>query len=252
MRQFSRLPSPAMAVAFVALLAALSGTALALPGKNTVDSGDIKKGAVNAPDVGKNAITSGKVKDRSLLAKDFKPGQLPAGPKGDPGPKGDAGPKGDPGLQGDQGPPGPTFGETTSDGGGTVTGCGPSTVLSQNVTVTSPSRIFASAGGAWTRDGTNLNTGTVVVALLQNGTVVARSPQGFASEFDAGIHRLSVSVSAVLYQGTSSFPVTPTAYVAQPGTYELRLEGGAGDGACTGNSTLWRPYLTYTLLGTQP
>ncbi len=43
MRDFlARRPSPAMAVAFVALLAALSGTAIALPGTNTVDSGDIK------------------------------------------------------------------------------------------------------------------------------------------------------------------------------------------------------------------
>jgi hypothetical protein len=252
MRRFSHLPSPAMAVAFLALLVALSGTAVALPGKNTVDSGDIKKGAVKASDVGKNALTSGKVKDGSLLAKDFKAGQLPAGPKGDPGPKGDTGPTGDPGPQGDQGPPGPTFGETASSGGGTVAGCGPSTVLSQSVTVTRPSRIFASAGGAWARDSTNLNTGTVVVALLQGGTVVARSAQGFATDFTAGTHRISVSVSAVLYAGTSSFPPTPTAYVAQPGTYELRLEGGAADGSCTGNSTLWRPYLTYTLLGTQP
>ena len=44
MREFltSRRPTPAMAVAFVALLAALSGTAVALPGTNSVDSGDIK------------------------------------------------------------------------------------------------------------------------------------------------------------------------------------------------------------------
>jgi len=31
-----------MAVAFLALLAALCGTAVALPGRNTVDSGDIR------------------------------------------------------------------------------------------------------------------------------------------------------------------------------------------------------------------
>ena len=41
----SHMPSPAMAVAFGALLAALSGTAVALPGTGTVDSGDIRKGA---------------------------------------------------------------------------------------------------------------------------------------------------------------------------------------------------------------
>jgi hypothetical protein len=33
----ARRPSPAMAVAFAALLAAVSGSAIALPGTNTVD-----------------------------------------------------------------------------------------------------------------------------------------------------------------------------------------------------------------------
>jgi hypothetical protein len=42
-----------MAVAFVALLAALSGSATALQGKNTVDSGDIKNGQVKNKDLGK-------------------------------------------------------------------------------------------------------------------------------------------------------------------------------------------------------
>ena len=34
-----RRPSASMSVAFVALIAALSGTAVALPGKNSVNSG---------------------------------------------------------------------------------------------------------------------------------------------------------------------------------------------------------------------
>ena len=61
-----RLPSPAMAVAFVALLAALSGTAIALPGKNTVDSGDIKRGAVKNRDIAAGAVTGSKVRNRTL------------------------------------------------------------------------------------------------------------------------------------------------------------------------------------------
>ena len=52
MRDFlARRPSPAMAVAFVALLAALSGTAIALPGTNSVDSGDIKNSTVQSKDI---------------------------------------------------------------------------------------------------------------------------------------------------------------------------------------------------------
>ncbi len=88
--------------AFVALVAAVSGTAVALPGKNTVDSGDIKNKQVRAADLAANAVTSPKVKDGSLVAKDFKPGQLPAGPQG---PKGDKGDKGDKGAKGDPGTP---------------------------------------------------------------------------------------------------------------------------------------------------
>jgi hypothetical protein len=61
-----RLPSPGLAVSVVALIAALSGTAIALPGKNTVDSGDIKKGAVKTPDIAQGAVTGAKVRNRTL------------------------------------------------------------------------------------------------------------------------------------------------------------------------------------------
>ena len=62
----SRRPSPAMAVAFIALLAALSGTAVALPGKNAVDTGDIKNGQVKGRDIANNAVTGGKIKDGAV------------------------------------------------------------------------------------------------------------------------------------------------------------------------------------------
>ena len=61
-----------MAVAFVALLAALSGTAIALPGTNTVDSGDIKNGQVKGKDIGKNVVTGNKVKNGSIGGADIK------------------------------------------------------------------------------------------------------------------------------------------------------------------------------------
>lgn len=67
-----RRPSAAMLVAFVALIAALSGTAVALPGKNTIDSGDIKKAAVKASDIAKNAVNGVKVKPNSLTGADVK------------------------------------------------------------------------------------------------------------------------------------------------------------------------------------
>src|SRR5215207_7403366 len=73
---FMRRPSPAMAVAFIALLAALSGTAIALPGSNTVDSGDIINGQVKGKDIRNNAVTAKKVKNGSLTGTDVKDDSL--------------------------------------------------------------------------------------------------------------------------------------------------------------------------------
>jgi len=89
------LPRPrhATVVAYLALGVALSGTsyAAATLSRNSVRSAHIKNGQVRAPDLARNAVKSSRVVDGSLLARDFKSGQLPAGPQGVPGPKGDAG-----------------------------------------------------------------------------------------------------------------------------------------------------------------
>jgi hypothetical protein len=78
--------SPGLVLAAIALAVALSGTGYA---------------AVNA--LPRNSVTSVQVKDRSLLAKDFKLGQIPRGPAGAPGPPGPAGPAGAPGPAGPAG-----------------------------------------------------------------------------------------------------------------------------------------------------
>lgn len=68
------------------------------------------------PRIPNDSVGTAQVIDGSLLAVDFRRGQLPAGPKGDPGPAGPAGqagpagpagPKGDTGAQGPAGPAGP-------------------------------------------------------------------------------------------------------------------------------------------------
>lgn len=59
-------PSPAMAVAFVALLAALGGTAGALSGKNGVDNNDIKKNAVDSANIVKNGVTGDDAKESTF------------------------------------------------------------------------------------------------------------------------------------------------------------------------------------------
>jgi len=73
---FERRPSPSMVVAFVALLAALGGSAVALPGKNTVDSRDIRKGAVKRSDIARNAVNGRKVAKSSITGREVKEGTL--------------------------------------------------------------------------------------------------------------------------------------------------------------------------------
>jgi len=74
MRRIRRLaPSPAIVVACLALAVGLAGTGYAV---------------TRLP---RNSVTTVQVKDFSLLARDFKKGQLPAGPQGPQGPAGPAG-----------------------------------------------------------------------------------------------------------------------------------------------------------------
>jgi hypothetical protein len=75
-------PSPALVLAAVALFVALGGTGYAV---------------TRLP---KNSVTTYQVKDFSLLARDFKRGQLPAGPVGPQGPAGAQGPAGPAGPAG--------------------------------------------------------------------------------------------------------------------------------------------------------
>jgi hypothetical protein len=71
MQKSIRRPSPALIVAIVALVAALAGTAVALPGKNTVSSNDIKKNAVRSSDIKNDKVKGVDVKESSL-------GQVPS------------------------------------------------------------------------------------------------------------------------------------------------------------------------------
>ena len=61
-RTKARRPSPALLVAVIALVAALAGSAVALPGKNQVDKNDIKKGAVTKKALKKGAVTKKAIK----------------------------------------------------------------------------------------------------------------------------------------------------------------------------------------------
>lgn len=95
----NRLP---MVFSITALLVAVLGVTPfgeaaynAVVPKNSVGTPQLQRNAVKAAKIAPNAIRGGHVLDGTLLAADFKAGQIPQGPKGD---KGDTGSQGPPGL----------------------------------------------------------------------------------------------------------------------------------------------------------
>ncbi len=103
-----RRPSPALAIACLALAISLSGVGYA--------AGVLPRNSVGTAQLRNDAIVSSKIRNRSLLGVDLGRGQLPAGPRGPTGAKGDPGARGDKGGRGDRGdkgalgeigPPGP-------------------------------------------------------------------------------------------------------------------------------------------------
>jgi hypothetical protein len=75
--------TPSLVISLMALFVALGGASYAAV--------KIPKNSVGAAQIKKNAVTSAKVKDRSLLATDFKAGQLPRGATGATGAAGASG-----------------------------------------------------------------------------------------------------------------------------------------------------------------
>src|SRR5919109_5614485 len=93
---FRYRPSPALVVATLALVFALTGTGIAAVAA-------LPRNSVGTRQLRNNSVVSSKVRNHSLLSRDFKRGQLPRGPIGPIGPIGPTGPAG---PRGPQGPPG--------------------------------------------------------------------------------------------------------------------------------------------------
>lgn len=68
--------------------------------RNSVGTIQLKRNAVKSSKLAPNTVRTGQVVNSSLLVEDFKPGQLPAGPKGDKGDKGNKGDRGPAGISG--------------------------------------------------------------------------------------------------------------------------------------------------------
>jgi hypothetical protein len=103
---------PTILVATTAVAVAVFGS---MPFAHAAGRLFLPKHSVGAAQLKRNAVTGVKVKDGTLLAADFKAGQLPVGPQGPKGNPGPQGPKGDTGLQGPSGVTGYQIVHFTSD-----------------------------------------------------------------------------------------------------------------------------------------
>jgi hypothetical protein len=66
----NRRPSPALVISVIALGLALAGTAGALPGRNSVKSNDIARGAVRAGDLGAVVVRTEPIRDVDAVSGD--------------------------------------------------------------------------------------------------------------------------------------------------------------------------------------
>ena len=80
MQARNRRPSPALIISIIALIAALTGTAYAALGKNSVGSRQLKSKSVTTGKIANNAVTSAKVAKETLTGDDIRISGLPSVP----------------------------------------------------------------------------------------------------------------------------------------------------------------------------
>ncbi len=263
--------SPATAIAVVALMVALGGTTYAvntLPRnsvgneqlrKNSVGNEQLRKNSVGNAQLRKNAVTSAKVKNRSLLAVDFKPGQLnrlvptsigPTGPQGTSGADGATGPDGPVGdtgalgPAGAQGPAGLSWG--TSIVGpltGSVTGCEIADLIPTVVTVSRTARLMISGQARLSAGGPT--DGRLITDLRTSSSATLGS-------VDTGAPFPVKASLPVQYTFTGVVMMGGTPVDLPPGNYNvrLRLEQTGGGAFCDPTLTATGAGMTVLLVGT--
>jgi hypothetical protein len=191
-----------MLAACMALVVALGGVSYAatvLP-KNSVGTAQLKK----------NAVVSKKVTDHSLLARDFKAGQLPTGrrgPQGDVGASGPRGPQGDVGAtgpKGDKGDVGPSTAFSAGDNNLLAATTGSEQTL---VTLNLPAGAFALFAKVLADNNSGTSRADLSCHLDAGGTVV-----DFPNTLRLGIESSSTSDRGFyVATGTATLPAPSAA-----------------------------------------
>ena len=81
MKSRKRIPSPAMVIAVIALVAGVAGSAIALPGRNSVDSNDLRRNTVATKNLKPNAVKSGKIAQNTVNGGDINESSLGTVPR---------------------------------------------------------------------------------------------------------------------------------------------------------------------------
>ena len=244
-----------LAIALLALVIAIAGAGyavVALP-RNSVGTPQIKNAAVN----------SAKVKDKSLLARDFKPGQLPRGAQGDEGPPGPVGATGPTGAQGPAGPEGPagpqgatgaqgTPGATGAIGPSwgtmwrgsnrTLAGCNGVDLVRQTVTLDQTSRLFATFFAQVLADpGTTMD---LSIDVVESSNLLASVTAGPTLTAPSG------STTIVSFSGFASASNAP--FDLPAGLYDVRARMVQGAACNTEDIQITSPTLSVVVVGATP
>jgi hypothetical protein len=200
---------------------------LALGGTSYAAAGKLGKNSVKGKNIAKNAITSPKVKNGSLLAKDFKAGQLPAGVAGPAGSTGATGPKGDTGAMGPANP-------ASGGAGGDLTGTYPNPTLNPPLTLAST---LTAPFLAITGDNNNslqANPQDAMLAVNQTNTtgtgpsIYGQTNSQFSNFGTAGLMGVNTGAGGV---GVMAYAKNPLGN----GAAAIAISEGSGDGL-TANS----------------
>jgi hypothetical protein len=207
-----------MLVALVALLSSLVGGATAA---TLITGADIAKKSIGSKHIKKNAVRTKHVKNATLLAEDFKPGQLPAGATGPQGAAGTAGERGEKGEKGEAGTNG------TNGTNGATGPRGPSDAISKRnssiVAITATSAAVLSIdlpAGSW----------VVNASGVMNNDGGAQGQASCTLDVSGPISSVESNLGSNNAEDRDSFGMTGAATVGSTTPAELRcsISGGSG------------------------